>query len=94
MEIINKLVDKFPEEKHILKCVEECMELCEVLVKTLTKAEGMKPPQEKIVEEMGDLRFRMEVLARKLHIEQAVEARYKDKGAQLDEWYSGKYEKF
>ncbi len=74
------------KDKTILKVVEECMEMCEVLVKTVTKAEGYKPPVDKIVEEMGDTIFRMQVLAKKLQIEQAVDARIIEKGEQLDKW--------
>lgn len=66
------------------------MELCEVLVKSVTKAEGYKPPVEKIIEEMGDVQFRMLCLAKKLQIEMAVDARVIEKGEQLDKWLKSK----
>lgn len=85
-----KVADFMEKDKIIMKVVEECMELCEVLVKTVTKAEGFKPPADKIIEEMGDTYFRMAVLAKKLLIENAVEDRIIVKGRQLDEWVDSK----
>ena len=81
-----RLAEHLDVDRLTLKVVEECMELCEVLVKGLTKAEGFKPPVEKIIEEMGDVTFRMYCLAKKLQIEQAVETRVIEKGEQLDKW--------
>ncbi len=91
MEIIKQLADKFDADRHTLKVVEECMELCEVLVKGLTKAKEYKPPVEKIIEEMGDVTFRMRVLAEKLQIQDAVDKRVIEKGVQMTEWLKIKH---
>lgn len=85
-EITSKVAESYDENKLVLKVVEECMELCEVLVKGVTKAEGYKPPKAKIIEEMGDVIFRMQVLAKKLQIEESVTARVIEKAEQLEEW--------
>lgn len=85
-----RLAEHFDVERLTLKVVEECMELCEVLVKGVTKAEGFKPPVEKVTEEMGDVIFRMHCLAKKLQIEKAVETRVIEKGEQLDKWLDTK----
>lgn len=92
MNLIEKMADKFDNDKLALKVVEECLELSEVLTKFVTKAEGMKPPVEKIVEEMGDVSFRMEILIKKLGIQDAVVARYHEKYQQIDEWFTNKFE--
>ena len=90
--IETKMAEHFDTDKLTLKVVEECMELCEVLVKSVTKAEGFKPPIKKISEEMGDVLFRMKILARKLHIEKDVDDRYAEKARQISDWYSNKFE--
>lgn len=93
MEIINKMTEKFDEQGISLKVMEEMAELNEVLIKRVTKAEGFKPPLEKVSEEMGDLIFRMKILAKKLGIEKEVQLRTKQKAKQIDEWFKNKYEK-
>lgn len=83
---MQKIVEAGTTERTILKVVEESMELNEVLVKTLTKPERLKPPVEKIIEEMGDLSFRMNVLALKLGIMREVKQREREKFEQVSEW--------
>ena len=90
MDIRDKLAREFEEERIALKVVEECMELCEVLVKRVTKVEDSKPPLYKVIEEMGDLTFRLQCLARKLRIDEAVEARVIEKAKQIDDWLETK----
>ena len=91
-EIETRLAEHYTVDKCILKVVEECMELSEVLVKYLTKAEGYKPSTEKITEEAGDVLFRIEVLARKLQIKDDINERYINKSLQMDEWMNKKLE--
>jgi NTP pyrophosphatase (non-canonical NTP hydrolase) len=95
MEIVDKAVDilakNVTKEKNILKVVEECAELQEVLVKYLTKSEELKPKQEKIVEEMGDVVFRIMVLARAMNIEKEVDQRMQDKATQMYNWAVTKF---
>lgn len=77
-------------DKIILKVVEEATELNEVLVKTLTKREDLKPPTAKIIEEAGDLLFRLNVLANKLGIVKQIKDREAEKFQQVLEWHKNK----
>lgn len=71
------------EMKNILKVVEECSELSEVMTKLITKREDLRPSKEKIAEEMGDVLFRIKVAAEMLGLTQAVEDRQDEKAAQV-----------
>lgn len=92
MEIINKMATKFETERIALKVMEEMAELNEVLIKRITKSEDLKPPVEKVIEEMGDLLFRMKILATNMGIEDQVADRFQAKADQIDEWFKNKYE--
>ena len=83
---MEKIVKAGELDRTILKVVEESMELNEVLVKTITKRQDLKPPVEKIIEEMGDLSFRMNVLALKLGIMREVKQREREKFEQVSQW--------
>jgi phosphoribosyl-ATP pyrophosphohydrolase len=74
-------------DRIILKVIEEATELNEVLVKTLTKREDLKPPIEKIIEEAGDLTFRLNVLANKLGIVKQIKDREAEKFQQVLQWH-------
>ena len=93
MTIQEKMAQNIPKDKLTLKVIEECMELSEVLVKTLTKPENLKPPISKISEEMGDVIVRMNILAIHYGIQHDVEKRVHEKLSQLTEWYSEKFVK-
>lgn len=77
-------------DRIILKVVEEATELNEVLIKTLTKREDLKPPITKIIEEAGDLTFRLNVLANKLGIVKQIKDREAEKFQQVLEWHKNK----
>lgn len=83
---IDRLVKAFPEDKFILKLLEECAEVSEVLLKYLTKRETLKPAKEKIIEELGDVVFRAKALARKMDIEKEVQQRVEQKAKIMYEW--------
>lgn len=87
MDIIQKMADHFDTEKLALKVAEECSELTEVLIKIVTKSERFKPPLDKVIEEMGDVWFRSEILMRKLGIRDQVMQRFHEKGANVAKWY-------
>lgn len=95
MEIVEKAVDilakNVSKEKNILKVVEECAELQEVLVKHLTKSEELKPKEDKIVEEMGDVMFRIMILARLMGVERSVQLRLQDKAQTMYNWAVSKF---
>lgn len=94
-EILEKAVDilvkNVTKEKNILKVVEECAELQEVLVKSLTKGEAFKPSEDKIIEEMGDVVFRIAVLARAMDIEGEVQSRIEQKAKIMYDWAVTKF---
>ena len=90
---VEKLVKYLPVEQNILKVVEECAELQEVLIKYLTKSEAFKPKMEKISEEMGDVIFRIAVAASALGIEDKVEKRAEYKADAMLTWSVNKFEK-
>ena len=92
-DIINKMAFNFETEKLSLKVMEEMAELNEVLIKRVTKKGDMKPPEEKVVEEMGDLLFRMKILQRNMGIEHKVAERFRSKSQQISEWFTNEYEK-
>jgi len=87
------IVENLTEERHVLKALEECAELSEVLLKYLNKAPQYKPGKEKIIEEMGDVMYRLGVLAKKMNIEGEVSARLEEKTIQINEWYMSKNDK-
>lgn len=92
MRVQTKMAQRFEQERLMLKVLEEMAELNEVMLKTITKTEDLRPPREKIVEEIGDVQFRMDILIEKMGIEDEVKQRYADKEKQITEWYSKKYE--
>jgi phosphoribosyl-ATP pyrophosphohydrolase len=65
-----EISDGLNDQECILKVLEESHELCEVLVKSLTKSKP--PPLEKVIEEAGDLFFRLNVLCCKFGITKEV----------------------
>lgn len=95
MEILQKAIDllaeKVSKDVNTLKVVEECAELQEVLIKSLTKSEGLKPDKSKIIEEMGDVVFRCMVLSRALDIDEEVDERIKEKAEVMHKWALSKF---
>ena len=92
MEIIKKMADKFPENRIALKVLEESIEMNEVLIKRETKHDEMRPLDSKLIEEMGDLLFRMDILIEKMGIRDQVKARYDEKAQEITEWFRKKHE--
>lgn len=92
MDIIKKMADRHPENRIALKVLEEASELIEVIIKRETKAKDLRPPDSKLIEEIGDLKLRLDILIYKMGISEEVYQRYKDKSEQLDRWYTKEYE--
>lgn len=84
--------NKIEPTKNTLKVLEESAELSEVLLKTLTKAPNYKPHIDKVIEEAGDLFFRLRIYCQQQGIEEAVKQRYLFKHEQLEKWIVDKYE--
>lgn len=87
MNIVEKMAEKFDEERLTLKVAEELAELSEVLIKRITRKEGFKPSLEKLIEELGDVFFRSHCLIAKLGIHEKVEDRIRQKSIQVEKWY-------
>lgn len=89
-ETIKKIIDYNTPDKNILKVAEECNELAEVMIKYVLKTPELKPPVAKIIEESGDVIFRIKVVAEMLGIWEDIKNRQKQKAAQVDEWMTAK----
>lgn len=96
MEMLEKAAEKLAQyskpEYNILKVIEECAELSEVMAKYLTKPSELKPSSEKLTEEMGDVIFRIFVAAKVLGVEQEVTSRVDEKAEIMLDWAINKYE--
>lgn len=64
----NWLSGEVDEDYLLSKTCEELTELQELLLKTINKDAKHKPAKEKIIEEIGDVEFRLRMLRRKLAI--------------------------
>lgn len=84
-EIIKKMVNKNTIDFDLMKLAEECTELSEVLIKMVTKPNRREERMEHLVEEMGDVKLRMEVLVTRLGFNKVVDARYEEKLAYFHE---------
>lgn len=76
-----------------LKLLEEIHETGEVLVKTMTKKGKNLPPEENLIEELGDLIVRAKILAYQIG-EDRVNERIAKKEATLHEYYKDKEQKY
>lgn len=70
--------DSMNSEFCMIKVIEECAELTEVLSKSITKTDN-KPSVEKIIEETGDVICRIMILSEKLGISDKVDKRVIEK---------------
>lgn len=71
-----------PEFQYI-KLAEELAELSEVIIKRYLKKDPHKPPIEKIIEELGDVKLRIELLIAQENIHYHVEDRILQKSNKL-----------
>jgi NTP pyrophosphatase (non-canonical NTP hydrolase) len=77
--ILDTLIETNSRRYNLEKCVEECLELAEVLMKKVLKEGGPKEPDNSaIIEELGDVQIRVWLLS-KIFGESAVEDRIKYK---------------
>jgi len=87
----HKLVKFFTEEQNVLKLIEELTELQHVMIKYLTKSPAFKPKKKDMIEEMGDVLFRMSVACDVLGIDQSdIEERMEHKWEIMDTWVDNK----
>ena len=56
------------EEYDFLKLAEECTELSEVLIKMVTKPNRREERIPHLIEEMGDVKMRLEILMRRMGV--------------------------
>lgn len=63
MSIVKHLADTNDYHYNLLKAAEECNELAELLIKSVTKAGTKKEPsKQSVIEEIGDVQIRIDVL--------------------------------
>ena len=78
-EIIDIIVSHNSEEYDLLKLAEECTELSEVLIKMVTKPNRKEEKIPHLIEELGDVKLRMDILVSKLNVEEEVYIRVNSK---------------
>ena len=76
---VKLVAETYTQEQIILKVLEECAELSEVLLKFLTKKPELKPPTSKITKEAGDVIFRIAVMAEKMKLTDEINDRVNEK---------------
>lgn len=74
MEELEQILSLEPQEFSILKLAEELAELQEVILKLLTKPKGALEGDRKehLIEELGDVKLRINILSYKLNINKQV----------------------
>lgn len=79
MSIVKNLAETNDYNYNLLKAAEECTELSEVLIKSVTKKGTKKEPsKQSVIEEIGDVQIRLDVL-KHLYGEDDVNLRIVDK---------------
>lgn len=93
INIINHLAENNEKGYNEHKLLEELAELNEVLIKRIVKkGTDKEPSEEHLVEEMGDVLIRIEVLAKQLEVSKFVSQRYDNKLTKYQEYIeTGKY---
>lgn len=90
MNIIDELVKTNSYKYNLKKSVEELLELAEVLMKKVNKKGGPKEPDnERVIEEIGDVQIRLEVL-KEMFGQQAVQERINKKLSQFGGYITNK----
>lgn len=92
IDTIKHLAETNTWEYNHLKAAEELMELAEVLLKKVNKKGGIKEPLDQaIIDEIGDVEIRLDVLGR-IYSAAAINDRYYGKLAKFDGFIEeGKY---
>lgn len=92
MDVIKHLAETNTWEYNHLKAIEELTELSEVLIKKLTKKGGPKEPTDReIIDEIGDVMIRAEIL-RRMYGPLLVDLRVDDKLGKFEGYIEeGKY---
>ena len=86
MSTITKLINTNSHDYNLRKTVEELLELAEVLIKKVNKKGGPKELlDEKVIEEIGDVSIRIEVL-KEIFGQKAVQDRITYKLGQFEEY--------
>lgn len=81
---IAQMIIKYNEPKYnFSKLAEELFELGEVCMKMINKKPDKQPPQENLIEEMGDVLLRCKVICLQENIAVGVNERVAAKGKQL-----------
>lgn len=82
-EAINEILEYNAPEYNYIKLAEELAELQEVIIKRYLKKEEHKPPIAKVIEEMGDVILRCNILMTQEDIKMQVAERVVEKQHKL-----------
>ena len=83
MNVIDELVKTNSYKYNLQKSVEELLELAEILMKKVNKKGGPKePPDQDVIDEIGDVQIRLEIL-KEIFGQEAVQARINNKLVQF-----------
>lgn len=94
-EVIDDIIGVNTMDYNYAKLAEECIELADVLIKMGTKPNRRDERLPHLVEEMGDVQLRLDILRRALLIGPEVQMRYDEKLAYLSDKVSeGKYKNY
>lgn len=66
--VTNEIVEKLEPKFCLTKLTEELLELGEICMKMVNKKPDKAPPMSSLIEEMGDVQVRMNILSIKLGI--------------------------
>lgn len=86
-ETIKLLARSNKPNYNLVKLSEELFELGEVVMKLNNKSLANQPPIAKLIEELGDVKLRIEILSISLNIKPEVKQRVKKKCTELREYY-------
>lgn len=78
-ELRQVIIDSNPEDYNLLKLAEEAIELSEVLVKMVTKPNKRDERIPHLIEELGDVEFRMAILLQQYQLAFKVKERHIEK---------------
>lgn len=94
-ELIDDVIRANTIDYNYAKLAEECTELTDVLIKMITKPNRREERMQHLIEEMGDVQLRLDILKRALLFGVAVQTRYDDKLEYLSKKVEeGKYENY
>lgn len=78
-QVISEAIERYGEERQLVKCCEEMAELTQAICKRFDKGPGCDFDTEAVVEELADVEIMLEQLRIILEIDPALEARWRER---------------